>query len=98
MWICTYSSNYNDPFFSFSVFSKIVGKARNITILYLNHNKLAHSKELDTISKLTLVELKLEGNPFIANFKDGTNYARYVRYLIYARGDGSNLKLGNPFK
>lgn len=60
-------------------FSKIVGKARNITILYLNHNKLAHSKELDTISKLTLVELKLEGNPFIANFKDGTNYASQVQ-------------------
>jgi len=88
----------NNKLRTLRVFSKIVGKARNITILYLNHNNLAHSKELDTISKLTLVELKLEGNPFIANFKDGTNYARYVRYLIYARGDGSNLKLGNPFK
>jgi len=58
------------------VFSKVVGKAPNIKIIYLNSNKLAHSKELDCISKLRLMELKLDENPFIANFNDGAHYSR----------------------
>ena len=58
------------------VLSKIVEKARNIKILYLDNNKLSHSKELDNISKLNIVELKLDGNPFIANFKEGADYSR----------------------
>jgi len=56
-------------------FSKIVDKAPNIRILYLDENKLAHSKELDNISKLALRELKLDGNPFTANFQDGSDYS-----------------------
>lgn len=58
------------------VFSKIVDKGPNIKILYLDQNKLMHSRELDNITKLSLRELKLDGNPFTGNFKDGTDYSR----------------------
>lgn len=54
---------------------KVADKAPAIKILYLDHNKLTHSKELDNISKLNLVELKLDENPFMANFKDGKHYS-----------------------
>jgi len=57
-------------------FSKIVDKAPNVRILYLDDNKLAHSRELDNISKMPLRELKLDGNPFTANFQDGSDYSR----------------------
>ena len=62
------------------VFSKIVDKAPNLKILYLDQNKLLHSRELDNISKLSIRELKLDGNPFTGNFKDGTDYSRYVEF------------------
>jgi len=64
---------------SLRAFSKVVEKAANIKILYLDHNKLMHSKELDNISKLSLRELKLDGNPFVGNFKDGTDYTSRIQ-------------------
>ena len=69
--------NFFHPF-KYLGFSKIVDKAPNIRILYLDENKLAHSKELDNISKLALRELKLDGNPFTANFQDGSDYSWWV--------------------
>jgi hypothetical protein len=77
----------NNHLRSLKTFSKLVDKAPRIKILYMEHNKLGHSKELDNISKLTLLDLKLDGNPFIGNFKDGTHYSRFEfclhTYLIY---------------
>jgi len=64
------------------VLGKIVEKARNIKILYLDNNKLSHSKELDNISKLNIVELKLDGNPFIANFKEGADYSSRIQKIF----------------
>jgi len=60
-------------------FSKIVEKTPSIKILYLDQNKLSHTRELDNISKLSLVELKLEGNPFTQNFKDPSHYSSQVQ-------------------
>ena len=57
------------------VLSKIVEKAPKIKVLYLDRNKLMQCKELDNVSKLNLNVLKLDGNPFLGNFKDGTDYS-----------------------
>ena len=73
-------------FLLFADFSKIVEKTPSIKILYLDQNKLSHTRELDNISKLSLVELKLEGNPFTQNFKDPSHYSRYVGYMSFSRG------------
>jgi len=64
-------------------FSKIVDKAPRLRILYLEDNDLVHSGELLSISTLPLIEIKLSGNPFVGNFKDGTHYARYVVFSCY---------------
>jgi nuclear RNA export factor len=61
------------------VLSKIVEKAPKIKVLYLDRNKLMQCKELDNVSKLNLNVLKLDGNPFLGNFKDGTDYSNQLR-------------------
>jgi len=69
----------NNSLRTLRVFSKIVDKAPNLKILYLDQNKLLHSRELDNISKLSIRELKLDGNPFTGNFKDGTDYSSQIQ-------------------
>ena len=69
----------NNGLRNLKTFSKIVDKAPRLRILYLEDNELVHSGELLCISMLPLVEIKLSGNPFVGNFKDGTHYARYVK-------------------
>ena len=40
--------------------------------------KIIHSKHLDDISQLRLTDLCLDGNPMVANFKDGAHFRRYL--------------------
>lgn len=59
--------------------SKIVDKAPNIKVLYLDYNKLTQCNELDNIQELKLCVLKLDGNPFLRDFKDGKDYSNQIR-------------------
>ena len=54
-----------------------------ISNIFLNQYllfQLFHSGELACISMLPLVEIKLSGNPFVGNFKNGEHYSRYNYY------------------
>ena len=74
------------------VLSKIVEKAPKIKVLYLDRNKLMQCKELDNVSKLNLNVLKLDGNPFLGNFKDGTDYSNQAWAIpsIFVQNDYLN--------
>jgi len=58
-------------------YDKLADKAPNIEILYLEKNLMDKTRELDYFSRLKLLQLKLDGNPFLRNFTDGANYRRY---------------------
>lgn len=58
--------------------------------------QIGHSRELDFLSKLNLVEIKLDENPFLGNFKDGSHYVRYVLcfFLLFC----ASISVATPVK
>jgi len=64
---------------SLNDFSKLHEKAPNIHTLYLQKNHIFRHKELDHITQLRLTELKLDGNPMVANFRDGTHFGSIIQ-------------------
>jgi len=74
-------------------FSKLHEKAPNIHTLHLQKNQIIHSKHLDDISQLRLTDLCLDGNPMVANFKDGAHFRSIIqkKFKTLQRLDGCDL-------
>ncbi|KAG5670967.1 hypothetical protein PVAND_001195 [Polypedilum vanderplanki] len=54
-------------------------KLPNLKILYLAKNNIAMHSSLNILKNLPLVELSLEGNPFIKDFKNKNEYVAEIR-------------------
>ena len=79
---------------SLRAFAKLAESAPQIEILYLEKNRLAHTKELDYVSQLKLIEMNLDGNSFVANFKDGSQYKNIMqrKFKTLQKLDGTILE------
>ncbi|XP_026474852.1 nuclear RNA export factor 1-like [Ctenocephalides felis] len=57
-------------------------KLPHIKVLHLKNNNLTHSRRLEPLKKLSLVELMLDGNPFKNRLRDYSVYVRIVRKMF----------------
>lgn len=60
-------------------FGTITAKAPGIKRVGLERNRIPHHKELENLKPLKLTNLKLDGNPFLSRFKDGSTYSSLIR-------------------